>query len=67
MIKRVTTTSFVWENLEAGIRGKVILYTYDEAGNRSSGIKSGYITLPDLTAPEKVENVVAKDSNYTKQ
>ena len=64
VIKRVTTTSFVWENLEAGISGKVMLCTYDEAGNRSSGIQSGYITLPEWTAPAKVENVVAKDSNY---
>ena len=47
VIKRVTTTSFVWENLEAGISGKVMLCTYDEAGNRSSGIQSGYITLPE--------------------
>ena len=64
VIKRVTTTSFVWESLEAGISGEVMLYTYDEAGNRSSGIQSGYITLPELTAPTKVENVKAKDTNY---
>ena len=47
MIKRVTTTSFVWENLEAGISGEVMLYTYDEVVNRSTGIQSGYITLPE--------------------
>ena len=64
LIKRMTGTSFVWENLESGISGSVMLYTYDKAGNRSFGIQAPYITFPELTAPTKVENVKAADTDY---
>ena len=64
VIKQVTTTTYVLEGLTPGSSGKVMLYVYDNDGNRSYGIQSAYATLPALKAPNKVENVIATDTNY---